>query len=395
MRILVLAPHPFYQDRGTPIDVDLLLRGLSARGECVDVVTYHEGQDVSYPGVVIHRIPAYRYLSGVRPGFSIQKVLCDLLLLQLAWRLMRRNRYDLLHAGEEAVFIAMLIQFAFRIPYVYDMDSSLAQQMVESMPYLKWFSPLFNWFERVAIRRSIAVAPVCPALADLAHSRGAGDVVTLHDISQLDPQEAQVPWFLRKKLGIDGTMVMYVGNLEPYQGVDLLLESLVIARRRANIDVVIAGGTPDTIAAYQQLAGRLGVAPFVHFIGPWPMNRLGQLLAEADVLVAPRIRGINTPMKIFAYLHSGRPVLATNLPTHTQVLDDRIAMLAPADPEGFAKAMVRLANSPPLRQRLGRAGKSFVESRHTYVHYEKRLNRLYDLVTVRCQRSRPAALQTA
>jgi len=48
MRILFLAPHPFYQDRGTPIAVNLMLQALSERGEEVDVLTYHEGRNVSY-----------------------------------------------------------------------------------------------------------------------------------------------------------------------------------------------------------------------------------------------------------------------------------------------------------------------------------------------------------
>ena len=56
MRILLLAPHPFYQERGTPIAVNLLLQALSGLGYQVDVLTYPEGSEVSYPGVTLHRI---------------------------------------------------------------------------------------------------------------------------------------------------------------------------------------------------------------------------------------------------------------------------------------------------------------------------------------------------
>ena len=45
-------------------------------------------------------------------------------------------------------------------------------------------------------------------------------------------------------------------------------------------------------------------------------------LLAADVLVSPRLKGLNTPMKIYSYLDSGSAVLATRLRTHTQVLDD-------------------------------------------------------------------------
>ena len=73
MRILLLAPHPFYQERGTPIAVDLLLRVLSRRGETVDVLTYAEGAGRIYPGVTIHRIAPLLFTRGTRPGFSPQE----------------------------------------------------------------------------------------------------------------------------------------------------------------------------------------------------------------------------------------------------------------------------------------------------------------------------------
>jgi len=381
MKVLVLAPHPFFQDRGTPMDVELVLRGLSARGETVDVVAYHEGRDISYPGMTLYRIRAFKWLNNVQPGFSFKKLLCDLLMLPLAWRLVRRNRYDVIHAGEESVFFAMLFKLLYCIPYVYDMDSSIAQQVVEKMGFLRPLGWLFNWLEARAIRGSVACAPVCHALADLAESRGAPAWVTLHDISQLKPADFQSTGILREKHGIRGVIGLYVGNLEKYQGIDLLLESLPHALREAEqLQLVIAGGTDADIEKYRAKAVALGVDDHVHFIGRWPSSDLAQLLAEADFLVAPRIKGINTPMKVFPYLHSGRPVLVTDLPTHTQLLDESVAMLGPPDPEGFGRAMSRLVRDPELCERLGRAGRGFVEDNHTYKQYERRLNRLYDLV---------------
>jgi glycosyltransferase involved in cell wall biosynthesis len=102
--------------------------------------------------------------------------------------------------------------------------------------------------------------------------------------------------------------------------------------------------------------------------------------AEADVLVCPRIRGINTPMKIFAYLHSGRPVLATDLVTHSQILSSQEAMLAPANPRDFAAGMLRLARDPDLRRTLGGSGRAFVEAGHTFPAHRRRLADAYDWI---------------
>lgn len=378
VKILLLAPHPFFIDRGTPIDVDLMLRALSELGHQVDAVVYGEGEDRDYPGLRIHRVAKGSWARGMRPGFSIRKLLADVLLFFRSWRLVRTRSFDVVHAGEEAVFFAMFYQALHGLPYVYDMDSSLAQQMVERFGWLRPLAPLFNRAERAAIRGAQAVAPVCNALADLARERGAHEIVTLHDISRFVPSDFEADGSLRRTLGVDALMLMYVGNLERYQGVDLLLEALAVALRRGvSADLVIAGGSERNIERYREQAEGLDVGDRVHFIGPWPYEHLPALLAAADILTAPRIKGINTPMKVFPYLHSGRPVLVTDLPTHSQILHDEVAELAAPDPEGFADAIQRLAEDPDRREQLGRAGRQFVEEAHTYPAHRARVEALY------------------
>lgn len=378
MRILVLAPHPYYIDRGTPIDLDLLLRALSGEGHEVDAVVYAEGEDRKYSGVRLHRVGGWRALHGTRPGFSVRKLILDVLLFIRAWRLVRRNDYDVVHAGEEAAFLAMFFRRFHGVEFVYDMDSSVAQQMVESYPLLGPLSAVLNRVEAAAIRRSIAVAPVCNALADLARRRGARRVVTLHDISQLEPDAFRDDGDLRRTLGIEGLILMYVGNLEEYQGVDLLLEAMAyVVADGVDLDLVIAGGSDPQIRRYGVRAQELGVDHRTHFIGPWPNAELGELLGQADILTAPRLRGINTPMKIFPYLHSGKPVLVTDLPTHTQILTEELAALAAPDAEEFGRAVVALAKDPHRRAKLGAAGRRFVEAEHTLPAYRRRLQELY------------------
>lgn len=65
MKILLLTPPPFYQDRGTPIAVDLVLKVLSERGDSIDVLTFHEIRDAAYPQVSIYRIPAWPFFRNI------------------------------------------------------------------------------------------------------------------------------------------------------------------------------------------------------------------------------------------------------------------------------------------------------------------------------------------
>ena len=380
MRILLLAPHPFYVDRGTPIDVDILLRALSARGETVDVVTYGEGEDRVYPGVTLYRAPTPSWLGAVGPGFSLKKLIADCWLFAKACHLIATHKYDVIHANEEAAFLAMWFKFRNGLQYVYDMDSSIAQQLVEKKAVLKPAAFFFNWCEAKAIRSSLAAAPVCNALAELARKRGARHITTLHDISQLTAADFVPARSLREELGLGGIVLMYVGNLEAYQGIDLLLESFVHVTPHIDCDLVVAGGTPESIHKYSEKAHQLGIDRQTHFIGPWPANRLGELLSQADILAAPRIRGINTPMKVFPYMHSGRAVLVTALPTHTQILNNSVCELASADPKSFADAIIRLARGEERREKLGAAGRRFVQTHHTFAAHQQRVDELYRYV---------------
>jgi glycosyltransferase involved in cell wall biosynthesis len=377
--ILFLSPHPFYQERGTPIAVDLVLRTLSERGDQVDVVTYHEGRDIEYDHVTIYRIPKIPFISQIRPGFSWKKLVCDVLMFVIVIHLVARKRYHVVYALEESVFMALILKWILEVPYVYDMDSSLAQQMIEKYPFLGRLASLFNFFEKLAVRGSKVVVPVCNALADVIEKYQPEKVMVLHDVPLLRTSRCQDQPDLRAELGIRGVLLLYVGNLESYQGIDLLLESFALVLERTDqADLAIIGGEAAAMQKYRKKSCRLGISRKVHFLGPKPVEYLARYLSAADILVSPRINGKNTPMKLYSYLQSGRPVLATDLPTHTQVIDSHVAMLAEPSPEAFSDAMLRLIEADHLRAELGSAGKQLVEEKFSYAVFRERLHDLMD-----------------
>lgn len=184
---------------------------------------------------------------------------------------------------------------------------------------------------------------------------------------------------LREKLGISGLLLMYVGNLEAYQGINLLLASFsLILQKTDKVDLVIIGGEIADIQQYQTKVRCFNIDHKVHFLGPKPIEDLAEYLSQADILVSPRIKGNNTPMKIYSYLDSGKPVLATNLATHTQLLDNRVAMLAEPAPEMFAKGMQHLIEDETLRQKLGTAGKKLIQEKYSYTAFCEKINALFD-----------------
>ncbi len=410
MKVLMLAPHPFYQARGTPIAVDLVLSVLSERGDSVDVVTFPEGSDRAYANVTLYRAPdpkvSHRVLksllSGIRPGFSLKKIICDVFLLMQAIKLVtsdrnnnrNNNRYDIIHAGEEAVFIALILKKLFGIPYIYDMDSSLAQQLIDKLPQLRAIASPLRACEGLAVRNAQAVMAVCQALKTEIDPYFPKKAVVIPDISLLNyaihsdrshhsDQTAAKPLEapLKEQFNIQGELLMYVGNLESYQGIELLLESFAKALIAApTAHLVAIGGSEADIAKYRAQANRLKISYQVHFIGPRPIAQLKYYLDQADIVVSPRIQGNNTPMKLYSYLDSGKALIATNLTTHTQVLNEQIALIAAPEVSAFAAGMVQLINHPEQRQNLGQSAQAYVAQAHTYEAFSRQLNSLYDWV---------------
>lgn len=191
---------------------------------------------------------------------------------------------------------------------------------------------------------------------------------------------------MKTELGISDLLLMYVGNLEVYQGIDLLLDSFALALQETRqADLVIIGGEAADIQKYDRKSRQLGIDSKVHFLGPKPVQHLHQYLSEADILVSPRLKGNNTPMKLYSYLHSGRPVLATKLPTHTQLIDNGVALLVDPKVETFSRAMLRLIADESLRAQLGAAGRRLIEEKFTYRTFREKLNGLFDWLEIEIQ----------
>jgi glycosyltransferase involved in cell wall biosynthesis len=110
----------------------------------------------------------------------------------------------------------------------------------------------------------------------------------------------------------------------------------------------------------------------VIFTGELPSTEIPGLLEAADVLVSPRSRGTNTPLKIYQYLRSGRAIVATRLLTHTQVLDDTVAILTGVSPREFADGILAALADPILSAAIGARAAELAASKYSYDAYLER-----------------------
>ena len=378
MKILFLAPHPFFAERGTPIAVRLAIEALSRQGHSIDLLTYHEGQDIEVPGVRLLRISGPPGARNVPIGFSIKKLICDVWLAVAAYRLIFRNRYDVVHGVEESVFIALAARPFRKFRLVYDMDSLMSDQIAEKWPKAGLLLPVLYWFEKLAMRRADLVLPVCEAIAVRAREATApAKVHLLPDVAFAASETSSGVEDLRAHCSSPAPLALYVGNLEHYQGVGLLLDAMEKLPAAERCNLVVIGGTPTMVEDHRRMAVEKGLDGNIRFLGHRPIDNLGNYLRQADILCSPRLKGVNTPMKIYSYMAAGKAILATDIASHTQVLDDACAMLVAPDAQAMADGLGRLIGDAGLRDRLGAASARRAGEEYSLAAFEGRITRAY------------------
>jgi len=357
-RLLIVSPQPFYQDRGTPIAVSQLAAALSALGYAVDLLAYPIGTPIQLPGLRILRGHNPFRIRQVRIGFSFRKLVLDAgMLAPLVWLLSTRD-YGAVHALEELAWPALALCRRRNIPVIYDMQSSLPDQLRTHRFFrLGWVQRILRALEDWVLRNSNAV--ICSA-GLLAHVKSRAPGVLAYEWKfpgqPRDPSDRQVDLRARLGIGADRKVILYAGTFEPYQGIDMFLQALeTVTAETPSVVGVLVGSTPENDLDADALASRLARDGKLHVLPRQPREAIPAYLAMADVLVSPRAYGDNIPLKIFDYVLSGKPVVATDIAAHRSILDERCALLVECSSDGLAAGIRRLIASPELGERIAQA----------------------------------------
>lgn len=167
MKVLMIAPEPFFTPRGTPFSIRGRIQALAALGHSVDLVTYHAGDDIVLPRLRIYRTPWIPWVRGVPIGPSAIKIFLDILLFCVAVIRLTTGKYDVIHTHEEAGLMGTVLAPLAQAQHLYDMHSSLPQQLANFKAYN--YAPIvkiFDMMERFVICRADAVITICPELLE-------------------------------------------------------------------------------------------------------------------------------------------------------------------------------------------------------------------------------------
>jgi glycosyltransferase involved in cell wall biosynthesis len=385
MKILMIAPEPFLEPRGTPISVYQRLRALSGLGYEVDLLTYPLGEEVVIPGVTIHRTPRLPFVREVKVGPSWAKLFLDLLIIGAAIRLLMTTRYDVIHAHEEAAFFSAALARLFGVGHLYDMHSSLPRQLENfafgnSRPIIRLFEALERW----TLRTCDAVITISRDLAE--HIKRINPAVHLAVMENLpiqtfgaSPDQREVAE-LRERLRLDGKLpIVYTGTFERYQGLDLLIESAeIVIHHHPQAFFLLVGGKPHQIEYWKNEARKRHLENHTFFASTVRVEEVLCYMEVADVLVSPRTDGTAVPLKIYSYLLSGKPVVATGVPSHTEIMTDDTAILVSTTAEAIADGLIKLIRDADLRRRLGLQAQQLIKQKYTLADYMEKLARAYE-----------------
>ncbi|MDB5244347.1 MAG: hypothetical protein JWN18_217 [Parcubacteria group bacterium] len=276
-----------------------------------DAFTYY-GVATAFP---IERIKVPNTVQYGMPGFVIQS-------LFFAIRSLRKIRRDALLYSRDDIVLGLL-SYVTRQPIV-------------------WESHIGSWnfFSRRLVRRALRIVVISEGIRDLYLRNGVDPhkLVVAHDGIDLTTfMRAETKEVARARLGLpqDKRIVMYVGRVDGWKGTSTLLE----ASKHLNSTtlVVIVGGEPHQVEALRK------VFPRVLFVGYRPYRELADNLAAADVVVLPNTAQdkisshFTSPLKLFGYMASGKPMVATDLPSLREVVPETEAyIVAPDSPIALA-----------------------------------------------------------
>lgn len=320
-RILLVTPQPFYEDRGTPIAVELVARALSELGYRIDILAFPFGSTPEIPGVAIHRIGNPYGIDGVPIGFSWRKAFLDAPLLFRMRRLMSTHRYDAIHAVEEAAYLVLLLGRP-TAPVLYDMASSIPDHL-SGRPWVRLTGlrgPIRRLEARV-LQKADFVMCSSGLESRMPDLMAKGRAAAWQFPTPSDTPSAADIGRLRHVLRIaaDAPVILYSGSFAAYQGLAVLIDAApaILAERPDAVFVCVGAVANEKDRLLRSLDPGLGRA--FRIVERRPRDEMPAYLAMADILVSTRQTGDNTPLKVYEYLATGKPVLASRGAAHEPI----------------------------------------------------------------------------
>jgi glycosyltransferase involved in cell wall biosynthesis len=377
----MIAPTPFFADRGCHVRIYEETRALQALGCQVEICTYHLGND--RPGMVTHRTLSIPWYTKVSAGPSWHKFYVDALLLFKAWAVARRFGPDLIHGHlHEGAAIGWVLGKLLGVPVLGDFQGSLsgelkAHQFIPGRGWLyRFVAHNEGWIDRLP---NVAVASSSDVAHELKKRFGVRHVLTVLDGVDTEIFRPDLDVADLKSLVPPGRrIVVYLGVLSVYQGIDHLLKAIPLVLERVPQAYFLVMGYPN-VDKYGKMARDLGIAEHIRFPGRIDYDQAAHYLALGEIAVAPKLSETEANGKLYNYMACALPAVVFDTPVNREILAD-LGVYAPrGDVGALADAIARLLEEPQAARHLGQRLRCRVEQQFSWQSAAQQLLKAYDL----------------
>jgi len=337
MRILYLADVRMPTEKAHGLQIMKTCEALARLGHEVELVVPRRANDMKAIDPFVYYAVEKNFritrLATFDPPigevrFSLQRVIFSLRVLM----------YVLMHKSD----------------VIYSRDESVLNLISRMRSNVVWESHIGSWnlSARAVAARARRIIAISQGLADYYVAKGiakhkvavAPDGI---DLAQFEQHESQSE--ARTRLGIpsDARVAMYIGRVDGWKGIDTLGQASGLMR---GVTTVVIGGEAEQVATLKKQY------PTIVWLGSRPYSELPSNQQAADVLVLPNTgtseisARFTSPLKLFTYMASGKPIVASDLPSIREVLDERSAYLvAPDDPLALASQIQVALNEGDAR----------------------------------------------
>ena len=359
LRIVQAAAFPFPSPQGSQVFVRGMAKGLAQRGHDVTVVCYAHGQgevDADYRVIRTPRVPGY---TNLRAGPDWIKPFLDIALVQR----IASTPADIVHAHNyEAAIAALMAKRITGIPVVYNAHNTMGEELPTYFEgaALRWASTRFGvWLDRTVPKMADHAVVLNPSAVETLESLGCHAVTCVVPGVDVTEFEDVVPADLP-----DGPWVVYAGNPDQYQDLDVLVAAMRLVPE-ARLLLVSAASLRDWES--------VGL-PGLRCVQTADFETVKSLVAACDLAAIPRTVCSGFPIKLLNFLGLGLPAVvaegsAPDLPG--------VVPVANGQPQAMADAIRALIENPVGCRDLGRVGRTHVHASCTWSARARELEHVY------------------
>ena len=360
-------------------------RALQKRGHEVKIITYHIGRDM--PDVVIIRIPrAAPWYKKLTAGASLTKIYLDFFLIFTVWKEAKKWKPDILHGHlHEGCLIGWIVSLFTGIPFIFDLQGSFTGEIIVHK-FIKKGGIIYNIlfiFEKWLNRRpSLIMTHSTSRKKELIEVFGILEqkITTIFDGTNLDlfrPYPKNHALFEKYKIPKDKIMIVYLGRLEEYQGIDLLIQSIPAVIKNNSSAYFLIFGYPN-VEKYKEMTDNLGIGQSVTFGGKIDYERAGEYISLGDIAITLKL-DVEDNGKLYNYMACSLPVIALDNFVNREVVGEYGFYVPESTPEAVSSVILKAVSAPKEELRkMGEGGRRRIEENFTWDKCAERMEEVYE-----------------